>query len=385
MLQKVRRIDQILPSYSQYDAIGNEATIIRDLLRTSGFESDIFAEDSWDSKGSYPIEYYSEFAHPEHIALHHFSIGSNVPFFLKSKPSFVVTRYHNITPAAYFDFPELAQPYLRCMQGRAQIPLVKDITHCYWPVSEYNEKDFGEGRRFALPILPVLRRYDYLSSCVTNAPLTKKLAQSDRRSMLFVGRVVPNKAQHDLIVLLSLYHRFVSRDLRLFLVGGMDPYYGKVVLPSLAYERGLTVSVEPKTAKDFAADVIISGSVGDDQLVSYYQFSDVYVSLSNHEGFGVPLIEAMFFGIPLLCHPAAAIPETVGNGAVLVDKDDPVQLLQTLHALLTDETVRTKCLAALRQRRQRFQWDHLKEEFELGLDAMLRGYSRFRQTGPGIN
>ena len=364
------RVDQILPSFGYYDAIGIDNRSIRDLIRSKGLESDIFTEEGVMPGESRHLLEYAPYASKGNLLIHHFSIGSLVPYYLMGAASTKITRYHNITPSKYFPYAHTSVAKSKCEQGRQQFSLIKDLSDYYWADSSYNageldEFDFKNGS-----VLPLMRNYKKLLDVKPCEKMTEFLQRDKRKTILFVGRVVPNKAHHDLLFLLKQYYEFVGKDVRLICVGMMDSFYGGVLLKKLAIDWGLRTSIY----KPFGlhSDVIFTGSVNDHELVSFYQHADVFVCMSDHEGFCVPLVEAMNFKIPILAHRAAAVPETLGDGGLLVDKNDPVATLNGLISLLNDPNESEKYSTLAYNRAKSFDWEVLKEQFSNRLDSVLK-------------
>lgn len=136
-------------------------------------------------------------------------------------------------------------------------------------------------------------------------------AETPGAKLLFVGRLSPNKRQDELIRMLAYYRRCIDPEARLSLVGSYrDQRQFQARLGALARGLGLTDAVT------------FTGSVSLPQLVAYYRSASAFVSLSEHEGFGVPLLEAMHFGVPVVAYAAAAVPETVGDAALLLRRKD---------------------------------------------------------------
>lgn len=363
------RVDQILPTFGYYDAIGIDNRNIRDLIRSKGFESDIFAEEGIMPGECRPLAEYDSHKLKKNLLIHHFSIGSLVPYYLMGTASTKITRYHNITPAKYFPYPHTSFAKSKCQQGRSQFGLLKGLSDYYWADSAYNateldEHDFKNGS-----VLPLMRNYRWLLEVKPCKKIEEFLQQDRRKTILFVGRVCPNKAHHDLLFLLKQYHEYIDKDVRLICVGLMDNYYGKVLLKKLATEWGLRTSFY--TPYSSQADVVFTGPVDDHELVSFYRNSDVFVCMSDHEGFCVPLVEAMNFQLPILAHKAAAVPETLAQGGLLVDKKKPTEALQGLVSLLNDRDINQKYRDVAMQRAKDFDWKILEQQFSARLDAVM--------------
>lgn len=363
------RVDQILPSFGYYDAIGIDNRSIRDLLRSKGFESDIFAEEGVMPGECRHLSEYTPYASRGNLLIHHFSIGSLVPYYLMGAASTKITRYHNITPAKYFPYAHTSLAKSKCKQGREQFAMLKNLSDYYWAASDYNASELEEYNFPNGSTLPLMRNYKNLLGVKPCQKMSEFLQRDKRKTILFVGRVVPNKAHHDLLFLLKQYYEYVDKDLRLICVGTMDSYYAGVLLKKLAIEWGLRVSIDKPYS--IHSDVIFTGSVNDHELVSFYQHADVFTCMSDHEGFCVPLVEAMNFKIPILAHKAAAVPETVGAGGLLVDKSKPVEALNGLVSLLNDQESIDKYSSLAYKRARDFDWDVLMKTFSAKLDSVL--------------
>jgi glycosyltransferase involved in cell wall biosynthesis len=123
---------------------------------------------------------------------------------------------------------------------------------------------------------------------------------------LFVGRLAPNKAAHDLVKALAAYRRAYDPEARLLLVGGQGhPLYTEAVR-RFVEALGLDGAVE------------MTGTVSHAELAAAYEASDVFVCLSDHEGFCFPLLEAMHHGLPIVGYDSGAVATTIGNGGLVI-------------------------------------------------------------------
>jgi glycosyltransferase involved in cell wall biosynthesis len=159
-------------------------------------------------------------------------------------------------------------------------------------------------------------------------PVTRELLDDGKTTILFVGRLIPNKKYEDLIKTFSCYKKHFNRDSRLVLAGdrrGWERYW-----------HGLEGLVERLSL----ADVHFAGHVEFEELLAYYEAADVYLSLSEHEGFGVPLVEAFYKKIPVLAYRAGAVKETMNGGGILLAEKDFFRTAALIDALLCDERLR---------------------------------------------
>jgi glycosyltransferase involved in cell wall biosynthesis len=162
-------------------------------------------------------------------------------------------------------------------------------------------------------------------------------------NILTVGRLAPNKNHRALIEAFSLYTRHYNARSRLFVVGGGDPNLA-------AYVNA--VKTMAKTA-GLERNILFTGKVSDAALKSYYLLSDLFMTTSLHEGFCVPLIEAMSLHVPVVAYGSAAVPETAGNACVVWPECDPALMAASADRIVRDESLRI----ALAERGWKRYWD----------------------------
>ena len=282
----------------------------------------------------------------------------------------IITRYHNITPEKYFPYEHNSLSRFKCKQGRQQFPLVNDYSDYYWADSRYNADELDQYHFRNGSVLPLMNNYDNLLEIKPCTQVSDFLKKDKRKILLFVGRVAPNKAHHDLIFLLKQCQDYIDGNVRLICVGKMDHYYGRTLLNNLASELGLRVGMYKPYS--YQSDVVFTGPVTIQELVSFYRNADAFVCLSDHEGFCVPLVEAMQFSLPILAHKAAAVPETLADGGLLVDKNDPVETLNGLGNLLEhSKGASSKWRTLSVQRAGKFSWNNLTSRFNRLVDSVL--------------
>ena len=162
--------------------------------------------------------------------------------------------------------------------------------------------------------------------------MVRRLFDDGRTNVVFVGRIIPNKKIDDLIRVFALYQRLFDRRSRLLLVGdtrGHEKYYDR--LQELVRERHVE-------------EVVFTGQVDDDDLRACYASADLFLCLSEHEGFCVPLLEAMAFGVPVIAYDAGAVRETLRGGGVLLREKEPTTVAGLMHHVIRDETLRAQVL-----------------------------------------
>jgi glycosyltransferase involved in cell wall biosynthesis len=322
-----RQVHQMLASLSFGDAISNEALRIQEILRSRGYQSEIFAESMHSAMRSRarPLWDYQEVSSSDNVLILHFSIGAGVSNFAYRLPDRLLLIYHNITPARWFApyQPRLAR---LCYHGRRELAIFPQQTRLALGVSEFNRAELEAMGFHPTGVLPLLQDRELLTT--PPSPTILRMFDDDKTNFLFVGRVIPNKRFEDLIKVFYVYQKFIDPKSRLLLVGefrGFERYFDALV--RLAHELGLK-------------DVVFTGHVDTDDLVAYCQLADLFVSLSEHEGFCAPLLEAFRFGVPVMAFDAGAVPETLSGGGVLIREKRFDEIAEMAYLLVHDESLR---------------------------------------------
>jgi L-malate glycosyltransferase len=323
------QVHQMLAALSYGDAIGNEALRIQEILRGEGFDSDIFAESVHPEMAGRARKLwdYREISSKDGLLILHFSIGAGVSTYAYHLPDPILLVYHNITPARWFQAFHRHLAGL-CYHGRRELEAFVPRVRLALGDSEFNRSELEAVGFHPTGVLPLL-----LDPARLDAPSNEvvlEMFDDDKTNFLFVGRVIPNKCFHDLIKVFAFYQRYIDRNSRLLLVGewvGFEKYY-----------EALVRMVDELALKD----VVFTGHVDDDDLVAYYEVADLFLCLSEHEGYCVPLVEAFEFGVPVMALDAGAVPETLGGAGVLIREKRIDEIAMMAHAIVTDEELRTK-------------------------------------------
>ncbi len=330
------QIHQMVASLTFGDAIGNEALYIQSLLRERGVDSEIFAEssDSIMAGRCQPLADYEQISSADNVVILHFSIGSKAAWLARRLPDKLMLVYHNITPPQWF-LPFAPKVALQCLKGRAELAGLKHRTALALGVSEYNRRELEQLGFERTGVLPFLFDPDRLS--VPPNPVVFGMYDDDRTNFLAVGRLMPNKRLEDVMKVVKLYQRFIDKKSRLLLVGQWRDFerYSEHLV-RFADELGLT-------------HVEFAGHVDTSDLVSFYRVADVYLCMSEHEGFCAPLLEAFQMNVPVMAYSAGAIAETLGGAGILVREKNFSELAELAHLLVTDRTLRERVLGGQRR------------------------------------
>jgi len=343
-------VHQIVPNLRSGDAVGNTVLKTRKILRSFGLESDIYCEQhSSDLAGDVmAIEDYLDVSDAESVVLYHYSIGSETGRFVYHLPDRVVLIYHNITPPEYFlDVHNHVVGEL--YHGRKQVRQFAD--RVAWAVgdSEFNARelrDMGFRNTSVLPLALDFSDFDGPAD-----PTILSAYDDFKRNFLFVGRIVPNKALDDLIRLFAHFKKYVHHDCRLIMVGDWSGFE--------AYHNSLLHLIDTIQMPD----VLMTGRVDFSQLLAFYSVADAYISLSRHEGFCVPLLEAMYMNLPVMARGSAAVPETMDGAGVVVDEAASYAEMAEMMDMITSEGYfKEELLKGQHQRLQRFMDIDFKAE-----------------------
>ncbi len=355
-------VHQWVAGASTGDAISSYALALQEMLRRWGFESDLFADFrhvSFDMRRNCrDVRSFPERPAEGTAVIYHFSVGSEVSERFLALPAGVtrILCYHNITPARYFR--SLRRETAAVLEeGRRQLLQLAPAADLGLGVSAYNCGELREAGCANTAVVPLIwQRPD-----VSLPPDGGVLAAHDPRSVswLFVGRVAPNKKLEDVIRAFYWYRKAVRKASRLFLVGstaGMERYVSSL--------RALTVQLD-------LPDVHFAGHVTASQLVAYYRLARVFVCMSEHEGFCLPLLEAMAFDVPVLAYAAAAVPETVGSGGILFHRKDYRLVAELADLAAADGESREALVAAGRRRLDDFSSAKVESALRSALEPWL--------------
>ncbi len=340
MIPGVPAVHQLVPNLDRGDAIGNHVRALQNLLRGWGYASDVYAQYIHRDlqKDARFYTRYRDVAHPDNVLLFHFSIGSEVTSFFAGLPDRRVVIYHNITPAEYWVGVN-ARVADRCRRGRWELDRLASVADLALGVSEFNRRELETAGFRRTGVLPIL--VDWQSYACPPVPALEAVSDG-RTTLLSVGRIAPNKRIEDLIKTYYFYRRLDPAS-RLLLVGSaVDTENYLAGCQKLAAELG------------FLDSVVFTGAVSQAELCAYYRRASVYLSLSEHEGFCVPLLEAMHFGVPVVAYAVAGVPDTMGDAGFLVGEKDFPTIAEVVHRAAHDAATREAVIAGQRARLRAF-------------------------------
>jgi L-malate glycosyltransferase len=331
-------VNQWVPAAHKGDAIGDSARRVRNLLRGMGHDSDIYAMTVDDVLKDDVRPFADAGAQRGDLTIFHYALPSPMTAAFASLTGGRVLQYHNVTPAAYFAPYDPALFRLASL-GRQELATLVGHVDLALGDSEYNRKELdalGFARTGVFPIAVDTARI----TRPVSRPSLETILDDGLVNFLFVGRIAPNKKIEDHIRLAEVYKRHIDAYYRFIFVGRYDvvPRYYSMIRALMADFRLLHDRF------------IFTGSIPDEELAVYYRHAAVYVSLSEHEGFCVPLVEAMAADVPVLAYAAAAVPDTLGGAGVQFAPKDLEVAAELLGELAFNDGLRGSVIAGQRRR-----------------------------------
>lgn len=351
-------INQIYPSISYGDGVSNDIIGIREILRDLGYSSEIYAQEVPPKCLNY-IKPLSEYVGDNNnIILYHFALlGLDVTDMVKRLPDKKILVYHNITPTEFFNGYDSYLGNL-CSKGRGELRSLVDYIDLAIGDSEYNcheLRKIGFKQTESLPVVVDISKYANYDQ-----NLAADLSKNDAINFLFVGRIAPNKRQEDVIKTFYYYNKYINSNSRLYLVGYKQVKKYVLELEDMIMRHNLSNKV------------FLTGLVDNQKLASFYRSSHIFLCMSEHEGFCVPLVEAMAFGIPVLAFAAAAIPYTLGNAGILLHRKDYAHIAELINIIITDSALREKIVKNQLERSKDFHKDCIRPKLQDIIESLIR-------------
>ncbi len=345
-------VNQWVPAAHKGDAIGDSALRVRDLLRAMGHASDLYALTIDDDLVDDVRPFSDPAARRGDLTIFHFALPSPMTAAFAALDHGRVLQYHNVTPAAYFAPYDPALFRLASL-GRQELATLVGRVDLALGDSAYNRQELDALGFAPTGVLPLAVDTSRVTRTTTR-PALDRILDDDFVNFLFVGRIAPNKKIEDHIRLAEHYKRYVDAYYRFIFVGRYDvvPRYYSMIRALMSEYRLLNDRF------------IFTGPIPDEELAVYYRHAAVYISLSEHEGFCAPLVEAMAADVPVLAYAAAAVPETLGGAGVQFAPKDLEYAAELLGALAFDDDLRAKVIAGQRRRLADFGDDRITRQLE---------------------
>jgi glycosyltransferase involved in cell wall biosynthesis len=316
-------IHQILVAASPGDAITNMALGIRDILRRAG-PSEIYARHVSPELMDDVCELHKyRSRHARNLLMFHASIGQpEVHAFLTSRAEALVLVYHNVTPGMYFEPYDLEFAELLAL-GRREVELLRPRVAQAIAASEFNARELEAMGYRDVRVVPPVIDFHRLAGVEPRESTLKHLRSLETPILLSVAQLMPHKRPDYLVEMMHCIETYRGFRPVLMLVG-----HNRMA----RYTRAIREQV-----RELEVNVHVVGAIDERDLVAMFQMSSAFVTASEHEGFCLPVIEAMAMSTPVIARACAAIPETVGNAALLVPASQgPSCYAEAVYEVLTE-------------------------------------------------
>ena len=354
------KIIQIVPTLNYGDAIGNHVIAIKHIIEKMGYKTAIYCY-SFHEKITEPnvclISTLKDLKSSD-IVIYHMSIGSELNRQVADFKCRKIMIYHNITPPHFFEIDSYDKVEM-CRNGLADVKaLAGKFDYCIAD-SSFNRQDLinmgYDGDK--IDVISIMVAMDDYKSTPDQSIIDHY--NDGYTNILFVGRVAPNKKHEDMIRAFAYYKKNINPKSRLILAGSHDDQSN--------YYNYLTAYIEKIGVRDieFTSHISFAG------ILALYKTADVFLCLSEHEGFCVPLIEAMIFDVPIIAYSSCAVPETMGESGIVVENKSPVFLSKVIDAVINDENLRKCMIESERKRLEDFKYAPLSKQFQEALEKFI--------------
>ena len=363
--ENAMRIIQFLPTLAFGDAVGNDTVALHGALEQMGYETHIYCENldkRIDKRIADDVKNGMPEMKSDDVIIYHHSTSSELADKLPGYGCRMMMIYHNITPPDFFrGYNQFS--YDCASRGLRELALLSDKVDYCMADSEFNRQDLIKaGFECEIGVRPILIPFDDYKK-----KPDKKII--DRYSdgwtnIVFVGRIVPNKKQEDVIAAFAYYKKNVNPKSRLIFVGnpaGYETYQERLKRYAGAMEL---------------EDVIFTGHISFAAILAYYHIADIFLCMSEHEGFCVPLVEAMYFDIPVIAYKSCAVPYTMGGSGIVTDSKDPVEISLLIDRVVNDSSLREELIRGQRRRLEDFSYENVLRIFEKQLGDFLGDSTR---------
>jgi len=340
-------VHQLVPILAPRDAVGNEVLEIRNALRNEGYNSEIYVETVHPEMAHESKNYFSlhEKLEPD-ILIYHLASGSKLVNEILNLHSKIILIYHNLTPEKYFK--EINNGVVESIQlARNQIKTLKNHVNLTLTHSEFSTKNLKKEGYSNVRTLPYLINFSS-NEVILNNELRNKFKKSV--NILFVGRFVPHKKIEDILRIFAYYNTCINSNSNLILVGNF--------LGAEKYFKWLQYLIN----NTHLQNVHFFTKLNKKDLVTIYTLTDVYLSMSEHEGFGVPLIESMHFNVPIIAYNTGAISETMGTRGLLTNNKTPEDIGEVIDLIVNNDNLRKKIIQNQCRKLKDFDYNETKKK-----------------------
>lgn len=358
------RIVQLVPSLTYGDAVGNDVLALYYLLKEFDAETKVYVQIVDTKRIDESIYAYLDelpMLAKDDVIFYHMASGSpEMIHAIQQQHCRRYVIYHNITPPEFFErYCESA--VIATQQALTDLEQLRTIVSGCLADSEFNKNDLlKQSYNVPIAVLPIVVPFDDYAAEPSEEVLSQ-YTNDGYINILFVGRIAPNKKQEDIIKAFCYYKKYVNSKSRLFLVGnwkGQDAYFDRLQ----RYTSALEVE-----------DVLFLGHISFREILAYYHLADVFLCMSEHEGFCVPLLEAMYFNIPILAYNSTAIPYTLGQSGLIFSNKEPAKVAYLIDQVVKDEELRKDMLEKQKQRLVYFSYEKIADMAKGFISGIVEG------------
>lgn len=316
------RIVQVLDALDFGDGVSKDVINKYCLLNEMGYTTEIYSQWVHEKVEKYRKDIKELKLNKNDVLIHHFSGQCHSLDKILSQNCKKVLVYHNITPQKFFETDNNSE---HCSIGESQLQQIHEKYDYFLADSQFNAEclyDLGVNKK--VDVLPILIDFKDFDTYIKNKMLSKK-----EKLFLFVGRVAENKKHEDIIDIFDYYYSNINVNSKLVFVGNTE--YSKEY-----YSYLLNKISRLKSNKN----ILFTGKVDDSVVNDYYANADVFICMSEHEGFCIPLLESMYCGVPTIAYDSSAIKNTMGDSGILVYKKDAEKIAKLIHVILENGAVK---------------------------------------------
>lgn len=331
-----RAIHQVVGKSSPGYSVSDYALALQEALQSWGYDSTIFASEVDPGLGRRVRPLRSYKPQPDDFLILHYALANEVTDWVKTLDVPLIFCYHNITPSHFFTGVggTIKQASQRGKEELDQFAARARLTLAY---SQFSAKSLESAGFHNIHVLPLI-----MPTALQALTPDNNIQKKPGTNLLFVGRIAPNKRCEDILKILYVY-RQIDPQAHLHLVGA------RRYVP--VYASWLNDLVDQY---DLQNAVTFTGHVPFAALAAYYRIADVYLSMSEHEGFGIPLVESMRFDLPVIAYDCTAVPEVLGGAGILIKEKRFDVIAELIHQLQTDTALKQKIIEQQRWQVQKF-------------------------------
>ncbi len=361
---------QFAPQLCRHDAVGNEVFALRTMLGLLRIECHVCC-DHTDVSSDWRIHSRRRAARfRADTSLIHYSHGSASYREVFSRPGHKTLVYHNITPPEYFRGANRSMEEAS-RRGRLELPEYAFRTDLALAHSTFSARELAAAGFRNVAVLPYVL-WEPLYRLAPDLSVARRFSSDGWVNLLTVGRVAPHKRLEDCLFVFDYFKRFVRAKSRFFIVGHWDG------------NEAYLARLQRLVAKLGTPDVHFTGRVPQETLNAFFEIAGAFLCLSEHEGFCVPLVEAMRYGVPVFAYASTAVPETLrGSGVLFAEKSWPV-IAEAIGLVLEDAALRRQLAGEERRAAEYYSAGAALERLRRCLEQRVFGADAGRERLPAV-